>query len=513
MVPMATETAPISFDHLFVGDRKPYPFQTVGIAYALFQTQDGKGCFIADEQGLGKTIQGITTAVVHAQVHSIAPRILVVCKASLKMNWEIEINKAFPHLDVQVLGGTRPYEVTADVAIISFNLLSKWQTALAGMDFTSMVVDESHNVKDPKAQQTKAAIKIAAAVRASKGMVLLLTGTPLLNRPVELVAQLQMIGRLEDVTPRPKAPYGAPATWQPTERDWMYSFMFTYCGATKNAYGKWEFKGASRLDRLNSLLRNRCYIRRLRKDVLDMEETHRIHIPLSLNGDLDHYWDVEKNFTGSGDPRSFVIELLGALRKAVAHCKIPATVEWVQDFLADNEGKKLVVWADHIEAQREVTEALKAAGINAIYLKAEQDKGRLEAAKAEFNAGDAQVLVCSLKAHQAGHTFVGNGHNVTDCLFVEQPWHPGAVSQAEDRINRIGQEADVVFAHTLIVPGTVDVWLEDLIAGKWETFKAAADGSIAEWQEDEIFKAVQAKLVAHLLSKYGESRLPEGVIA
>jgi len=511
---MATSTSPINFDHLFTGDRKPKPFQTVGMAYALFQTQDGKGCFIADEMGLGKSIQGIGTAVLHAKAHSLAPKFLFVVKASLKANMEREINLAFPDLTTQVLGGNRPYEITAQVAIISYNLLSKWQTALSTEGFTALVIDESHNVKDPKAQQTKAALKIAAAVRQAKGLVLLLTGTPLLNRPVELVAQLMMIGRLEDVTPRPKAPYGAPADWQPTERDWEFSFKFTYCGATKNSYGKWEFKGASRLDRLNSLLRNRCYIRRLRKDVLDMQETQRQHIPLSLNGDLDRYWDVEKNFTGSGDPRSFVIELLGALRKTVASCKINATVDWIQDeFLADNPGKKLVVWADHVEAQREIAAALNAAGIKTIHLMAEQERGRLEAAKAEFNQGDAQVLVCSIKAHGFGHTFTGNGHNVTDCLFHEQPWHPGAVMQCEDRINRIGQEADVVFAHTLIAPGTVDTWLEDLIAGKWETFKAAADGSIAEWQEDEIFKAVQAKLLAHLLAKYGESRLPEGVIA
>jgi len=115
------------------------------------------------------------------------------------------------------------------------------------------------------------------------------------------------------------------------------------------------------------------------------------------------------------------------------------------------------------------------------------------------------VLVCSLKAHQAGHTLVGNGHNVTDCLFLEQPWHPGAVSQAEDRINRIGQNAEAIFAHTLLVPGTIDTWLSDLISAKWSTFKAAADGSIPEWEEQDIMAALAAKLEAHLRAKYGDN--------
>ena len=87
-----------------------------------------------------------------------------------------------------------------------------------------------------------------------------------------------------------------------------------------------------------------------------------------------------------------------------------------------------------------------------------------------------------------------DGHNVTDCLFVEQPWHPGAVSQAEDRINRIGQEADAVFAHTLVVDDTVDGWLVDLIASKWDTFKAAADGTIAESEELDIRNELVKKL-------------------
>ena len=129
------------------------------------------------------------------------------------------------------------------------------------------------------------------------------------------------------------------------------------------------------------------------------------------------------------------------------------------------------------------TTALNKAKIKAIYLKGAKD---IEAAKADFNQGETQVIVCSLQAHREGHTLVGDGHNVTDCLFVEQPWHPGAVSQAEDRINRIGQKAEAVFAHTLVVEDTVDGWLVNLIAQKWETFKAAADGTVPEGEEMDI---------------------------
>lgn len=500
---MAHDT--LNFDYLLPEGQALLDFQHTGVAYALYQIMDGKGCFIADEQGLGKTAQGIALCKLFAQCKSIeAPKFLFITPPSIKANWEKEMARFAPEWDTQILSGTKPYKMVGNVAIIGYNLLRTWADALIAEGFDAVVMDESHKVKDPKTQQTKAALKIAADVRSRRGAVLLLTGTPLLNRPVELVSQLQMIDRIREISP---APYRGD-----DDVAWEYAFKHTFCGAKKNSYGKWEYKGASRLDLLNTNLRNRCMIRRLRNEVLDMTETHRVQIDLTLNGDLKPYLDLEANFQGSGDPRSFILELLNALRTQISICKIPAAVEWITDFLADNEGKKLVVWADHKEAQRGIAEALNAAGIKAIYWYEEQGKGRLEEAKAEFNEGDAQVIVCSLKAHGFGHTLVGNGHNVTDALFVEQPWHPGAVTQAEDRINRIGRQAEAVFAHTLVVPGTVDTWLADLINSKWATFRAAIDGTVSDAEIADMQKVVMDKLAAHLLAKYGEGRFPGGEV-
>lgn len=494
-------TASLNFDRFLPEGQTLFDFQQVGVAYALDKTQDGKGCFIADEQGLGKTRQAIVTAKVHAAIRHQAPKVLIVCKASLRGNWARECGICAPEWDTQVLVGTRPYEVTGNVAIISFNLLHRWAAALIEEGFTSLLIDESHTVKDAKTQQTKGAIKVADDVRSRRGLVLLLSGTPLLNRPIELVSQLRLIGRLEDVSPAPKGKAN------PTLTDYEWAFKNTYCYSGRTQWGV-EYKGARYLDLLNTRLRSSGYVRRLRNKVLDMTDAHRVPVHLSLNGDLDPYFQVEEHFVPKNDA-SAALELLTALRQSVAQCKIPAAVEWVQTFIEENPGKKLVAWAWHIEVQQGLAAALNASGIEAIYLKGEQDKGRIEEAKARFNEGTAQVIVCSLQAHREGHTLLGDGTNVTDSLFVEQPWHPGAVSQAEDRISRIGRKADVVFAHTLIVPGTVDVWLADLIAEKWSTFRAAADGSVSEAETKSLTNEVLAKLRAHLLAKYGEDRLPQ----
>jgi len=496
----------VNFDRFLPSDQHLFPFQHVGVAYALMQSADGKGVFIADEQGLGKTRQAIVLAKAHAALLSNRkPKVLVVCKSALKLNWAKEYAMCAPELDVHVAGGTRPYELEADVVIISFNLLRVWADALILEQFTGLIIDESHCVKDGKTQQTKAATKIATDVRSRRGLVALLSGTPFLNKPAELVSQLAMIGRLEDVCPRPRRP-------QPTARDWEYSFLNNFCNPVKVNIGRGEtrtkYEGATqgKMPVLNSRMRQHFMVRRLRKEVLNMSETHRIHVPLSLNGDLNHYWDVEANFTPK-DSRSAAIELLTALRQAAALCKINAGVEWVQDFIAENPGKKLVAWAWHIPVQAGLAEALNAAGIKAVYLKGEQDKGRIEEAKAEFNEGNAQVIVCSLQAHREGHTLLGDGTNVTDSVFIEQPWHPGAVAQAEDRISRIGRQADAVFAHTLIAPGTVDEWLEGLISEKWSTFTAGVDGKAVEGQQASMIAAMLAKLQAHMIEKYGPDRV------
>jgi SWI/SNF-related matrix-associated actin-dependent regulator of chromatin subfamily A-like protein 1 len=482
MAATTVSTPSVTFDAFLPEGESLFDYQHAGVAYALVQTADGKGTWIADEQGLGKTRQAIVTAKVRG-----ARKILVVCKASLKGNWAKEINTCAPEWTTQILGGTRPYETVAQCCIISFDLLATWSESIIAEGYDALIVDESHYVKGlgtPKkpVQRTVAALAIADDIRSRKGLVLLLSGTPLLNRPVELVTQLMMMDRLHDVTPRP--------TKGDTDKDWEYSFKFTFCGPEHNGHG-WEFKKSSNLDLLNTRLRGTCFVRRLRNEVLDMNETHRIHTPLSLNGGLDPYKAIENAFDPSV-PGAY-LKLLNELRAAVGLAKIPAAVDWVQTFMEENPGKKLVVWAWHIPVQKGITKALNAAGIKTICLKDAKD---IEAAKAEFNAGDAQVIVCSLQAHREGHTLVGTGHNVTDSLFVEQPWHPGAVSQAEDRINRIGQEADVVFAHTLVVEDTVDGWLADIIATKWETFRAAADGTIPTGEEESIQNALLGLLRA-----------------
>ena len=341
-------------------------------------------------------------------------------------------------------------------------------------------------------QRMVAALTISAEVRSRNGLVLLLSGTPILNRPTELITQLQCVNRLHDVTPAPRKRVDEEASWE-------YAFKFAYCGAEKKDSGHWEFTGASNLDRLNALLRQTCYVRRLRSDVLNLDETHRVEVQLSLNGNLAEYRHAETNFldylrsTGgnvSAAVRAEVLAQINALRRLAGEAKVEAATSWIADFLEENPDKKLVVFAWHQSVQRKLAKAV--GGICLI------DAKDIEAAKWEFNEGEARVIVCSLQAHREGHTLVGNSFNVTDVLFVENPWHAGAKSQAEDRINRIGRKAAAVFSWTLLADCQIDEWLNNLVESKRIVARGAADGFTTD---DQASGAVLTELAAKFAAR------------
>jgi len=488
--PATTDTSIAYFNHLLPEGEELFDYQHVGVAYALVQTLDGKGCFICDEQGLGKTRQAIVTCKAKG-----SKRILVIMKASLKLNWANEIARCAPEWDMQILKGTTPYQTTARVVLINFDILTAWADSLIADGFDAVIIDESHYVKSKgtvksPVQRTVAALKLTADIRNRKGLVLLLSGTPFLNKPIELLPQLEMIGRLRDVTPKPYK--------GDSDAAWEKAFKANYCWDPETG----TYNGSNNPNLLNLGMRGYGYVRRLRNEVLDLDDTHRIAVPLSLNGGLTRYFERERNFKPT-KPQSYFIELMGMLRQEAGLAKIPAAVDWIKDFMEENPGRKLVVWAWHIPVQQGVAEALNKAGIKAIYWGGARNVAETEALKAEFNKGEAQVIVCSLLAHAFGHTLVGDGSNVTDSLFVEMPWHPGNVSQAEDRINRIGREAAAVFAHTLVAEGTIDEWLSDLIRDKWEAFKAGADGTVDEGEVDNIQRLMIEKLKRYMQDRYG----------
>ena len=233
------------------------PFQAAGIQYARRM----KRTFIADEMGLGKTVEAIATI----EVEQAYPAI-IVCPASLKPNWKREITYWLPNRHVQILEGREPSQIAkvVDFIILNYDILGQiseegsyfgWVDALRAINPKAIVFDESHYVKSHRTARTKLSRFLATGwnsnLKYNAGSAiplrLLLTGTPIVNRPAELISQLQIIDRLNDL-------------------GGFRFFTHHYCGAGDNEYGSPD--GAKNLPELATRLRSTCMIRRMKEDVL-----------------------------------------------------------------------------------------------------------------------------------------------------------------------------------------------------------------------------------------------------
>lgn len=471
------------------------PFQRAGVAYAI---ERGGVTFIADEMGLGKTIQAISTV----QCLPNAYPCIVVCPATLKRNWEREWNRWLPNRRVQVLEGTTPYAIgdmflgRPDVIVLNYDIAYAWGDSLVRLQPKALICDESHALKTPKTRRTDAVTSIAKHCAVK----LLLSGTPLLNRPTELISQLKILGKLDEV-------------------GGFNFFRKRYCG-----YGMVDRFGAPQetpqhLDELNTKLRSLCYVRRLKKDVLLELPAKQIQFePMQLTN-RTAYKEAEDNIIAFLADRAardvaFLESLEGltdaeakeatkerrstvsqkaaaaealvkmeALRLLTAEGKLKAAIEWTREFLEDSD-QKLVLFASHIEIQRALCSAFPDA---AHVLGADNMTVRQEMVDRFQNDPKTRLIVCSLQAAGVGITLTAASH----VAFLELGYTPAIHSQAEDRVHRIGQR-DAVTAHYLLAEDTIDETVWRLIEGKRVIVTQASDGGEAPVSNASVFKDVVA---------------------
>jgi len=433
------------------------PFQKAGVAYAV----ETKRCFIADEMGLGKTVQALASV----QFEKAYP-CLVVCPASLKMNWEREVRMWLPGKTVHIVDNKVGVK-NADVIVINYDILSKQKDALGKVGFNSLIFDESHYAKNSSAQRTKALKHLAKSI-PSTGMVLALTGTPVLNRPVELVSQLEILDRIED--------FGG--SWH---------FRQRYCAASHNGHG-WDFKGASNEEELNNLLRSTCYVRRNKADVLkELPAKGRYTVDVELSPASRKIYRNTENEVLIGLQAQTSVNQLGqlmTLKRLAGEAKVEAACDWIDTFL-DSTDRKLVVFAHHISVVDGI--ANKYGGVRVAGKDTQQ--ARQDAVDKFQSDPECRVIVLNMKAGGVGLTLTA----ASDVLFVEQGWSPADHDQAEDRCHRIGQD-ETVSAWYLLANETIDQDVYRLISDKRLIVDAVTDGD--ETSGDSILNELVKTLVA-----------------
>ena len=451
-LPMPTLTVP---HNMLI---EPYDYQKEGIAYAL----EKKRCIMGDEMGLGKTAQAIGTMTASGAFPA-----LVICPASLKLNWQREFKK-FGGVDAMILDDSNrgvwqnvlrltrnDGKPLCQVVIVNYESLKKFfvrrlnrqeRFTLKSIEFDerirlfrSVIIDESHRCKSNKTQQSK----FVQGIAQGKEYILELTGTPVVNNNTDLLQQLNIMGRLEE--------FGG-----------YTKFVGRYCAGQNQS---------SHLKELNYRLRNTCFFRRQKKDVLtQLPEKTRSYLVTDISNRKE-YNDAERDiikylrdYTQADNEklqrtlRGAIMVKMGILKQVSARGKIRNAVEVIHNTV--DGGEKLIVFC----FLKEVVAALKQEFPDAVTVTGDDNEKQKQRAVDSFQEDAAcKLIILNYRSGGTGLTLTA----ASNVLFVEFPWTYSDCCQAEDRAHRNGQKNAVTCTY-LLGSGTIDEYMFNLIQTKKE---------------------------------------------
>ncbi len=435
-------------------------YQKAGVAYALAH----QTTLIADEMGVGKTIQALALVNADPTIHTV----LIICPASVKLNWRREAKAWLTRpMSVGIVGEGLPY---TDVVIINYDRLRKHRAGLRRQVWDLLVCDESHLIKNANAIRTAEVFGQRAYAPKNREKIdpiparrrLFLTGTPILNRPIELWPLLKSQG------------------WE-----WL-SFVTRFCNGHQTKYG-WDVSGASNLDELQQRLRSELMIRRLKRDVLtELPPKQRQVIELSANG-AEGLVQAEIAILRRSNPTVSEEDFLEAvarmqqtdfaafgelsrLRHETALAKVPAVIEHLVEAIESSQ--KLILFGHHKDALTQIRAGLTQAGIKSVMLTGDMTRmeDRQRSVDSFQNDPSVQVFIGTIGAAGVGITLTASSHVV----FAELDWVPGNMSQAEDRAHRIGQTDSVLVQH-LVFEGSLDAAIAQTLVRKQQIIEQALD--------------------------------------
>jgi len=428
-----------------------YPHQVEGVAFLLGRRRS----ILADAMGLGKTRQ---SAIALTQARPHGPY-LVVCPAAVKENWSRELRLALPDVATAIVGpAPLPEPGFAGWAIINYDILGKHLEALRGHEWSGIVFDEAHYLKNHRTKRHRFAISLAQEA-GDDAVVHLLTGTPLTSRPRDLFPLLQLVRHS-------------------LGRSFL-TFAKRYCAAFQGEYG-WVADGASNIEELTVQLHG-VMLRRTKNEVLDLPPKLRTWLDVEVSsmvarklsavvlelmktvsrrGELlsaDGENGSPEAGEDGGEKRRRRGNVLGKLQKArqqLAVAKVRTTIPFVEN--AIEQGEKVLLFSCF---SRPLEKLMKHFGEAAV------------AVSGEMTLRDRQVSVDrfqndeSVRFMAAQIVAGGVGLNLTaarQVVFNDLDWVPVNHWQAEDRAYRIGQTAAVNVTY-MVAAGTVDEFVRTVL--------------------------------------------------
>jgi len=427
-----------------------YPYQKVGVKFLV--DSDGKA-ILSDLMGLGKSIQSLAYIV-----HEKVKKTLVICPASVKGSWKNEILKwtELKPFVIDSKDGITPKDFNKhDVFIVNYDILKKYIDLLVSLRFEAMIVDECHMIKSPKAIRSKAVNLIAKNISKR----ILLSGTPMLSRPVELFNSLQLVD---------------PKTWND-----YWSYTKRYCSAFQSKWG-WDVSGASNIDELKERISG-YFLRRTKEEVLPwLPKKQHIDLPVDISNIkeykkalysfVDYLREVKKKTTPEIKKTLQAEKLarLGELRKLITSGKIQVATEVINNIV--ESGEKLLVFSCYNEPLEYFK---KKFGDKAVMITGKTKvEERGDIVDSFQNNKDVRVFLGGVHSAGVGITLTA----ASSVLFIDYDWVPANMDQCEDRCHRIGQEVENIKIYQLYAENTIDSYIRDMLAEKREIFDKLIGG-------------------------------------
>jgi len=407
---------------------------------AIQKLVENKKIILADDMGLGKT-----TSTIIASLESGSKKVLIICPATLKINWKREIEN-YSDKSVYIAEG-KNFSTDSDFVIINYDIIKNFhdpkkkddsQVLLANFDL--VIIDEAHYIKNAQAQRTKLINDIVKNV----DRLWLLTGTPMTSRPIDYFNLLSLVD-------------------SPVAKNWL-AYVVRYCEGYQFKAGPrkvWNVMGASNLEELRDRTEG-LTLRRLKENVLDLPDKIITPVYLKLKSKqyeevMGEYYDwYDKN---PDESKSLTVQFskLTKVRQIIADEKITQTIEIAENII--EQDKKVIIFCNFTDSLEKITNHF---GKIAVKLNGSMSKTEKQYSVDQFQENNKiKVFVGNIKASSVGITLT----SAEAVIFNDISFLPSDMAQAEDRAYRYGQKSNVLVYYP-IFQNTIEDIIYDIVNNK-----------------------------------------------
>lgn len=463
--------------------RRPlYRYQVEGSGWMSSRIFAGAGAILADDQGIGKSTQAVA-----ALCATDAFPAVVICPASLKVHWAREFWFSVKRPKVTIIEGYTSRIEKADVYICNYDILRHREQALLAIRPRLYLIDEAQELKHPDPPPTHRAMVATRLVSQTIG-ALVLTGTPIMNRPNEFWRLLHLAD---------------PKAW-PSFKAYRSRYL---SGRKGKEVGRSMRTSAGKVERLNELQAAYapCLLRRMKSQVLtDLPPKSRRSVLVSLDDkSMAHYKKAELDVVawlrslGQAERASEAAKApslvkLTMLRRIAALGKLQVAIpEYLKRWFSDHGAEPLVIFGYHKDVMEGLWKICQRLRIRTTGVGGGESTAKRQRAIDDFQSGRADVFLAPIRTAGVGL----NLQRAAESLFVERIWTPSGLLQAEDRIHRLGQTRPVTVTY-IDAQGTVDEHIASVLEAKQRIINAVVDDGDPVAESMATVSAVISRMLA-----------------